>query len=75
MRRSLMLNLLSQRNLLTRTLMKLGRHFSKHKLYFFNAEIFEDPDLDAIIYAFVTCNNATTKPNKPYYERMKPFFN
>lgn len=51
------------------------RHLSKHAFYFFDADTYEEPDLDDIVHTFVTCNNVTTKPNEPHFERMKPFFN
>ena len=42
---------------------------------FFDADSYEEPDLDGIIEAFISCNNVTTKTNEPEYELMKPLFN
>ncbi len=45
------------------------------QLFFFDAETFDDHNLDDVIHSLIFCNNVTTKSNDPEYELLKPVFN
>ena len=38
---------------------------NNHQLFFFDAETFDDHNLDDVIHNFMCCNNVTTKSNEP----------
>ena len=46
-----------------------------HQLFFFDAETFDDHNLDDIIHNVMCCNNVKMKYNEPEHELLKPVFN
>ena len=48
---------------------------SKHQIFFSDAELFEDNNLDDVTQSFITCNNAATKTNEIEYDSLQPLFN
>ena len=51
------------------------RHLSSQELYYFDAETYNEPNLDEVIGTFAECNNIAMKTNEPQYELMRPLFN